>query len=205
MRKQISFSARRQVGEDLRNARRAKGLTQRELGQRVGVPQSHISKIEQGGVDLQFSSLTELARALDLELKLVPRQALPAVEGVIRSFQVPEGRTPAAKAMLEPLLRLALDIETHHPALEAAERFRRTLEELSVLPFDSASLKALRLAAPSAQRIEQLLAQDPLKVRPVLERATRALRALRDAGVHRTQPAQPAQLPAHSLEDDADD
>jgi transcriptional regulator with XRE-family HTH domain len=205
MRKQISFSQRRAVGYALRDARAAKGLTQRDLGERVGLPQSHISKIEHGAVDLQFSSLTELARALDLELKLVPRQALPAVEGVVRTF----GHSPAdrstsiARDTLEPLLRLARDIEARYPAFEEGERFRQTLEELSLLPFDQALLKALRLAAPSAERLEQLLSQNPLVIRPVIEKATKTLRALRNARVHGTAP--PAQLPAHSLEEDEDD
>lgn len=50
------------------------------------MPQSHVSKIEQGMVDLQLSSLAEMARALDLELRLVPRTVLPAVDGLIHSL-----------------------------------------------------------------------------------------------------------------------
>jgi len=54
---------------ELKQAREAKGLSQRALSQRTHVPQSHISKIESGGTDIRLSSLIELARALDLELK----------------------------------------------------------------------------------------------------------------------------------------
>ena len=46
------------IADSFKSARLAKGLTQKELGRRVGMPQSHISKIESGGVDLQLSSLT---------------------------------------------------------------------------------------------------------------------------------------------------
>ncbi len=66
----------------LRSAREARGLSQRALGAKAGVPQSHISKIENGTVDLRASSLVELARALELELVLVPRRTLPAVHAV---------------------------------------------------------------------------------------------------------------------------
>jgi HTH-type transcriptional regulator / antitoxin HipB len=66
----------------IKAARRHKGLSQRALGERVGLPQSHISKIENGSVDLQASSLLEIARALDLELTLVPRVALAAVRAL---------------------------------------------------------------------------------------------------------------------------
>ena len=61
---------------ELKAARLAKGLSQRALSEGAGVPQSHISKIERGGVDLRHSSLVEIARALDLEVTLVPAKAL---------------------------------------------------------------------------------------------------------------------------------
>jgi HTH-type transcriptional regulator / antitoxin HipB len=69
----------------LKTAREARGLSQRALSARSGVPQSHISKIERGGSDIRLSSLIELARALELELTLVPRRLVPAVEGVLRT------------------------------------------------------------------------------------------------------------------------
>lgn len=75
----------------LKNAREARGLSQRALSARSGAPQSHISKIENGAVDLRVSSLVELARVLGLELMLVPRKAAPAVQSIVRS---------SAKAML---------------------------------------------------------------------------------------------------------
>ena len=67
----------------LKAARAAKGLSQRALSARSGVPQGHISKIESGAVDLRLSSLVALARVLDLELMLVPRRAVPAVRSII--------------------------------------------------------------------------------------------------------------------------
>lgn len=69
----------------LKQAREEMGLSQRALANLTGVPQSHISKIESGAVDIRLSSLVEIARALELELELVPRPALPAVQAIIRS------------------------------------------------------------------------------------------------------------------------
>ena len=46
-----------EIAEALRAARESKGLSQRELSARSGVPQGHISKIENGAVDLRLSSL----------------------------------------------------------------------------------------------------------------------------------------------------
>ncbi len=73
------------IARELRKAREEKGLSQRELARKAGVPQGHISKIENCAVDLRVSSLVALARALDLELALVPRKSLPAVKSLVRS------------------------------------------------------------------------------------------------------------------------
>lgn len=61
-----------------------KGLSQKELGAKTGLPQSHISKIENGEVDLQASSLIEISRTLELELMLVPRNLLPTFQAILR-------------------------------------------------------------------------------------------------------------------------
>lgn len=74
-----------QILESLREARIRKGFSQRELSTRSGVPQSHISKIESGGVDLRISSLIALARVLDLELFVAPKKSVPAIKSIIRS------------------------------------------------------------------------------------------------------------------------
>ena len=73
-----------QLLKSLREARQRKGLSQRELSARSGVPQSHISRIESGEVDLRVSSLVALARVLELELELVPKEAVPAVQSIVR-------------------------------------------------------------------------------------------------------------------------
>ncbi|MGI2176504.1 helix-turn-helix domain-containing protein [Shewanella basaltis] len=74
-----------QILGSLRDARIRKGFSQRELSARSGVPQSHISKIESGDVDLRMSSLIALARVLDLELFVAPRKTVPAIKSIIRS------------------------------------------------------------------------------------------------------------------------
>ena len=75
------------IAESLRAARKKKGLSQKALSMKVGIPQSHISKIEHGHVDLQISSLIELARVLDLEFMLVPRELLPVFKALQRQGQ----------------------------------------------------------------------------------------------------------------------
>ncbi len=73
------------IAQALKKARQAKGLSQRALSRRVGIPQGHISRIENAAVDLTLSSLIQLSRALHLELMLVPRKLIPAVQSLVRS------------------------------------------------------------------------------------------------------------------------
>jgi HTH-type transcriptional regulator / antitoxin HipB len=68
----------------LKAARLKKGVSQRAFSGSIGMPQSRLSRIENGIIDLQTSNLLELARALDLEVMLIPRQAVPMVESLIR-------------------------------------------------------------------------------------------------------------------------
>ncbi len=126
----------------VRAARLSKALTQKELGQRVGLPQSHVSKIEKGAVNLQLSSLVEIARALDLEVKLVPRKALAAVEGAVRAHGT-TGQTSRALNVLNEHAQLAERIKDSFPGLSQIEDFRNAIRNISKLKFDSAQLKAL--------------------------------------------------------------
>lgn len=71
----------RRIAAALKRARLRKGTTQRDLGALIGVPQSHISKIEAGAVDLRISSLVVLAQALDLALELNPATTADSVAG----------------------------------------------------------------------------------------------------------------------------
>ena len=67
----------------LAETRRAQGLTQRALAQRLDVPQSYLSTLESGKVDPRLSTVTELSRALEMEVVLVPRALVPAVRKIL--------------------------------------------------------------------------------------------------------------------------
>jgi len=83
------------VARALREARKRKGISQRALATLAGVPQSHVSKIESGAVDLRLTSLMELSRALEMEMMLVPRSAVVTVQAIVRN--VNEGNEKLAK------------------------------------------------------------------------------------------------------------
>lgn len=73
--------------EELKAARVKRGWSQRELGSRVGLPQTHISLIEGGKTVPRFDTLLDLVRVLDRDLVLVPRALLPAVQALIRDYR----------------------------------------------------------------------------------------------------------------------
>jgi transcriptional regulator with XRE-family HTH domain len=74
----------KQIGQNLQHARTARGLTQAELGTLVGLPQSHISKIERGETDLQWTTLEQIANAVGLSVVLVPTGLVPVVESLTK-------------------------------------------------------------------------------------------------------------------------
>lgn len=200
-----------EFGQKLLNARLRKGLSQRALSQRTGVPQAHISKIEQGRVDIRVSSLVELARALDLDVQLLPRQALPAVEGAVRAVEgdAGDGSESRALATLAQQERTLEKIRAAYPDLAAAQQLLPTIRELKLLPFDAETLKALQRAVAPAEQARRQLADtglDNAKLAQLLAQANRSLRALRNTQVH-TQPlATPrSPLPAYRLDEEEDD
>jgi len=86
------------IAQQLKKSRENMGLSQRELSARAGVPQSHISKIESGNVDLRLSSLVAISRVLELELALIPRKYLSAVNSIVGSADSEAGGLPPRPA-----------------------------------------------------------------------------------------------------------
>jgi HTH-type transcriptional regulator / antitoxin HipB len=76
--------------EHIKQARTKRGWGQRELGAQIGLPQPHISAIESGGIVPRFDTLLDIVRVLDLDLLLVPRSLVPAVQSLIRAHKEPE-------------------------------------------------------------------------------------------------------------------
>ncbi len=66
-------------------SRRQKQLTQDELGKRLGLPQSYISRLESGRLDIRLSSLVELSRYLGFEVMFVPVSMAPTVQALVES------------------------------------------------------------------------------------------------------------------------
>ena len=57
------------AGERIAEARRAKGVTQKELGAKLGIPQSQISRIERNPDSTTVRTLKRIARALGVDVR----------------------------------------------------------------------------------------------------------------------------------------
>ena len=55
-----------QFGENVRRLRIEKGLTQLDLEAATGIDRGDISRIENGRMDIQFSSITKIAEGLEI-------------------------------------------------------------------------------------------------------------------------------------------
>lgn len=188
-----------EFSEQLRAAREQKGLSQRELSALAGVPQSHISKIENGGVDLRISSLSAIARALDLELTLVPRKALPAVKSVARNVTQATKSSPVVQLEFDRLAEAikAASTAVQSPALRDIQRRFRELKLVQPQIIDPELLKNLRRTFEQVEKSGSMVAA---------ENAAKQLRSLRNQLAHSPVDHQREETPrpAYRLEDDDD-
>lgn len=76
----------RSLVEALRRLRDERGVSQVGLAQRLGVAASHISRIEHGA-DPRLSTFVEMARALQAEPILVPREHVSAVRALLEDLK----------------------------------------------------------------------------------------------------------------------
>lgn len=190
------------IAESLKAARERKGLSQRALSAKAGVPQSHISKIENGAVDLRLSSLVELARVLDLELTLVPRKRLPAVRAIIRGDDSDQRDVKTARKATNLLQRIEDQIaELPNETLSeiAVQELQRRARELMHFKLKADDLVQLQEASAAMQEF----LSDPRNLEAV-EQAQNQLRMLRNALAHGAGTSAPS-LPRPAYRLDSDD
>ncbi|BCH27786.1 hypothetical protein MesoLjLc_77140 [Mesorhizobium sp. L-8-10] len=202
----------------LKSAREAKALSQRDLSARAGVPQSHISKIEGGKVDLQLSSLIQLARLLDLEVKLVPKKAIPAVESVVRSTasQTPSKETASTLNKLRQAETVTETLRKALPDDSELHRASTVLRELRSFPLQLQlpDFQALNKALKPFDELQRSLAQSKVLEEAIgrimttpetfdrLRHATTSLQELRNRLVHAPSATIAGPKPAYDLDDD---
>jgi transcriptional regulator with XRE-family HTH domain len=204
--------ATQDIFDALKSAREAKGLSQRAVSARTGVPQSHISKIESGGADIRLSSLIELARALDLELKLVPRKAVPAVNNVVRSVGPSSVSVPALKELNRTLNTLK-GLRTVYPDLSALTKLQDSFQTFKHLNIGT-ELEALREITKPIREIQKLTKSYrdiakavslPAEQIKALQQAASSAQALRNQLVHNIPQTSALPRPAYRLDEEEED
>lgn len=186
--------------EAIRQARLAKGWSQRDLSARAHLTQAQISRIENGAVDMQVSTLVELARSLDLDLQLVPRSAITAVEAAVR-FAEERSEERSARNLLANLRRLAEEARASAPGREDIASIASSLQELeSLAPLLRGTLMIADLERLRTN-LEGFLNYPPAE-RPSHAKTYRDaaawLKNLRNSLVH----APHSERPAYSLDDE---
>lgn len=192
------------IAKRLKATRLSKLLSQRRLGELAGVPQSHISKIENGGVDLRVSSLVELARVLDLELTLVPRKAVSAVNAIVRSTErsssFGRGQTSATIKELKRLYDRVSEISVNDPTIESVSRLQRQVRDLQrfqvSIPDNNALSKIYQWMNQAQMNAEDL--------DDVSRKALKEILLLRNETLHgvSNMPQMEPPRPAYALEED---
>jgi transcriptional regulator with XRE-family HTH domain len=192
------------IATKLKAAREAKGLSQRALSSAVGMPQGQISRIENDAVDLRLSSLIALARALDLELTLVPRKTVPAVQSVVRSSEretSPSGQNVRrALRELNSMQNAIADFVKVKPALEEFAQFQRQIRDLQNF--------AKHVAVPDPETLKEaskaLRAFRDTQDMGAIREALSQLKDLRNTLAHTTARAPETETvrPAYSLDED---
>ena len=88
MRKGITIAAESEVlkemGGRLRNARLAAAMTQEQVADMAGISRPRYRDIENGTASARATTLMNIARALGLEMMLIPQSAVPAVLALSR-------------------------------------------------------------------------------------------------------------------------
>ncbi len=88
------------IAAKIRSARKARGLTQRELADKVGIDQGFLSRVERGEKGLTTDGLRRVCQALDIPVAEVLGDETPA-SGIARKIigddQAPDGLKELAR------------------------------------------------------------------------------------------------------------
>jgi transcriptional regulator with XRE-family HTH domain len=191
-----------EIANRLREAREAKHLSQRELSRLAGVPQAQISRIESNNVDLRLSSLVAITSALDLEIALVPRKAMPAIKSITRQTT---DRTviqpPAIGKELKQLQQAIRALQIEAPTLPELDDLRKATVSIQRRQIDTRFLDNLRSLRHTIER-----ANITEQWKGIFE-AANSMKVLRNQIAHfaPTSEQRSANRPAYSLDEEDDD
>jgi transcriptional regulator with XRE-family HTH domain len=187
-----------EIGSHLQLARERHGLSQRAFAQTAGTTQSRISRIERGDIDLRLSTLVELARNLDLEFMLIPRQHVTAVKAIVAQPPLSPGEKSLRTALthLQEIVSLLSERFSENAQLT---RVKHAVRQLSKLKLQSADLTVIKKATDTFKLIEQSPALIGAAHTPVED-----LTRLRNIRAHAISEGLDRARPAYRLEEEDD-
>lgn len=190
-----------EIVKAIKAARKNRRLSQRALSQKAGIPQGHISNIERGNVDIKLSTLIELARALDLEVTLVPRKMIPAVQSITRTAS-PGGP----------------DLDVSRDARNELAQIKKALKQMQAAPEAFKEIQQIQEAARELSNYYKLPANFTKQFREIsetlrafregvtavneLRAVAKSMQSLRNQIVHALPQPSSKPRPAYSLDED---
>jgi transcriptional regulator with XRE-family HTH domain len=186
--------------QEIRDRRADAGISQRALSARSGLTQGHISQIETGALEPGLSSFIDMARALDLEIVLVPKKFLPAVQGVLRQTPVGQSSPQEGEAALREIARgerLVIKLKQLHGSSADLDRIADSLRFLRQVPLRKPHIQTLTNATNKLRRF-----QASAQSEDVVASIAADLQQLRNRVAHR-----PSETPrsAYAMDDEDDD
>ncbi|MGV1754648.1 helix-turn-helix domain-containing protein [Agrobacterium sp. CG674] len=73
-----------EIGQLLKSTRKVQRLTQEQVADMAGISRPRYREIEAGSSAARTTTLINIARALSLELMLIPQAMVPAVDALMR-------------------------------------------------------------------------------------------------------------------------
>jgi len=193
--------AAQEIVKALKTARESTGLSQRALAEKAGVLQTQISKIENGATDFRLSTLVALARALELEVALVPRKVVSAVQSVVRASESAKvtGRNLADQRKEFDRFRQALaNLPDSNRLTTEYAQLQRQFRDLQNFQLDRAQLNQLGEIAKALQAF-----RDEGREPQTLRRTVSELQNIRNSLAHASANVHGVDtvIPAYSLDD----
>ena len=184
----------------IRDRRTDAGVSQRALSARSGLTQGHISQIETGILEPGLSSFIDMARALDLEIMLVPKKFLPAVQGILRQTPTEQSSPQEGEAALREIARgerLVIKQKLLYGSSADLDRIADTLRFLRHAPLRKPDLQIVTDAINKLRRH-----QASPQSKDIVAAIATDLQQLRNRVVH-----SPSETPrsAYAIDDEDDD
>ena len=167
------------------------------------MPQSHISKIERGAVDLQLSSLIELARVLDLDIMSVPAKTgsrSPGRRSEARTI-VPSRQSEKTQRAVNELKRIqdtAQRLDFADKDIKQWQRFQQTVNDFANLRLNGKDIQQIHTISETLRKLKK----GPKAYEEFLNTVNK-LHRLRSTLAHRPSDliSLPAVRPAYTLDE----